>query len=224
MGREGVEGDGTSEEPSISADGRFVAFVSIASNLVADDTNGQRDAFVHDRETGQTRRVSVASDGSQGDGPSYEPILSADGSIVAFTSSAGTLVADDANLESDVFVHDLTTGETTRVNLNTAGNELRDDSSHLSMSANGRFVVFVTGDSFVVADDTNESADVFLLDRKKGVTTRLSVSSGGEQADGNSYATALSADGSVVAFASNAGNLVPDDDNDARDIFVRGLR
>ena len=108
------------------------------------------------------------------------------------------------------------------MNLNTAGNELRDDSSHVAMSANGRFVVFVTGDGYVVADDTNESADVFLVDRKKGVTTRLSVGSGGEQADGNSYATALSADGSLVAFVSNAGNLVPDDDNGASDIFVRG--
>jgi len=222
--RQGVEGNATSEEPSISADGRFVAFVSMASNLVANDTNGQRDAFVHDRTTGRTHRVSVASDGSQGDGPSYDPILSADGSIMALTSNAANLVADDTNLESDVFVHDLKTRRTTRVKVNTAGNELRDDSSHLSMSANGRFVVFVTGDSFVVADDTNESADVFLLDRKKGVTTRLSVSSAGEQADGSSYATALSADGSVVAFASDAGNLVPDDDNHARDVFVRGLR
>ena len=99
-----------SEEPSISADGRFVAFVSMATNLVADDSNDQRDAFVHDRVTGQTLRVSVASDGSQGDGPIYQPILSADGSLVAFTSSAATLVADDGNLESDVFVHDLATG------------------------------------------------------------------------------------------------------------------
>jgi Tol biopolymer transport system component len=222
VGLEGVEGDGTSEEPSMSSDGRYVAFVSMATNLAADDSNEQRDAFVHDRVTGQTLRVSVASDGSQGDGPVYQPILSADGSLVAFTSSAATLVADDGNLESDVFVHDLATGETTRVNLNTAGNELRDDSSDVAMSANGRFVVFVTGDGYVVADDTNESADVFLVDRKKGVTTRLSVGSGGEQADGNSYATALSADGSLVAFVSSAGNLVPDDDNGARDIFVRG--
>ena len=222
LGPDGVEGDGISEEPWISADGRFVAFASMATNLVADDSNDQRDAFVHDRETGETRRVSVASDGSQGDGPAYQPILSADGSVVAFTSSAATLVADDGNLESDVFVHDIATGKTTRVNLNTAGNELRDDSGHVSMSANGRFVAFVTGDGFVVADDTNESSDVFLVDRKKGVTTRLSVGSGGEQADGNSYATALSANGSLVAFASNAGNLVPHDDNGVRDIFVRG--
>jgi Tol biopolymer transport system component len=222
VGPDGVEGDGISEEPWISSDGRSVAFASMATNLVAGDSNDERDAFVHDRLTGQTVRVSVASDGSQGDGTAYRPILSADGSLVAFTSSAGTLVAGDGNLDTDVFIHDLATSETTRVNLNRAGNELRSDSGTIAMSADGRFVVFVTGDGYVVADDTNDSADVFLVDRMTGVTTRLSVGSGGEQGDGNSYATALSADGSLVAFVSYAGNLVPGDDNGVGDIFLRG--
>jgi len=222
LGVDGLESDGVSEEPWISSDGRSVAFASMATNLVAGDSNEDRDAFVHDRMSGRTRRVSVASDGSQGDGPAYQPILSADGGLVVFTSRATTLVADDENLESDVFLHDLASGETTRLNVNRAGNELRDDSDHVAMSANGRFVVFVTGDGNVVADDTNDSADVFLLDRKKELTTRLSVSSDGEQADGNSYATALSADGALVAFESQASNLVPDDDNGVSDIFVRG--
>jgi Tol biopolymer transport system component len=222
IGAGGIEGDGVSEEPWISADGRFVAFASMATNLVPTDTNDERDAFVHDRTTGATVRISVASDGTQGDGTSYRPVLSADGGIAAFTSNAATLVPGDENLESDVFVHDLATRQTTRVNLNRAGNELRRDSSSVAISGDGRFVVFVTGDPYVVADDTNESTDVFLFDREEGLTTRLSVDSDGTEADGNSYGTAISGDGNLVAFASNAGNLVPGDENDVRDIFVRG--
>jgi Tol biopolymer transport system component len=221
VGDADVESDGVSEEAWISADGRRVAFASMATNLVPEDTNGGRDAFVHDRETGETVRVSVASDGTQADGPSYQPVLSADGGVVAFTSGAGTLVAGDENLEADVFVHELATRETTRVNLNTAGNELRRDSGSVAMSGNGRFVIFVSGDPYVVADDTNESMDVFMVDRATGETVRLSVSSEGEEADGNSYATAISADGIVTIFASNASNLVPGDDNGVRDIFLR---
>ena len=112
-----MEGDDRSGKPSISADGRFVAFESAAGNLVEDDSNGQQDIFVHDRQAGETTRVSVASDGSEAVGSSTWPSISADGSLVAFTSFADNLVADDSNGMADVFVHDLTTGETTRVSL-----------------------------------------------------------------------------------------------------------
>src|SRR5206468_11535137 len=99
--------------PALSADGRFVAFQSDATNLVAGDTNGATDVFVHDRQTGTTERVSVASDGTQGNGPSAGPALSADGGLVAFHGTATNLVAGDANGAYDVFVHDRAVSTTT---------------------------------------------------------------------------------------------------------------
>jgi hypothetical protein len=101
---DGAEGNGHSEFASISADGRYVAFLSWASNLVPGDTNGTVDVFVHDRLTGQTTRVSVASDGTEGNGASWRPSLSADGRYVAFASEASNLVPGDTNDKSDIFV------------------------------------------------------------------------------------------------------------------------
>jgi len=117
----GVQGNNVSNSPSISADGRYVAFQSSATNLVAGDSNGTADVFVHDRSTGQTTRVSVAGDGSQGNNVSYNPRLSGDGRFVAFRSDATNLVAGDTNGVRDVFVHDCVTGATTRVSVDSGG-------------------------------------------------------------------------------------------------------
>ena len=111
----GSEGNNPSNEPAISANGRFVAFESDATNLVAGDTNGAIDIFVHDRATGQTTRVSVDSGGYQGNGSSRNPAISDRGRFVAFESFATNLVAGDTNGIRDIFVHDRTTGQTTRV-------------------------------------------------------------------------------------------------------------
>src|SRR6266568_2731778 len=123
----GTEGNGASLSSALSADGRFVAFVSAATDLVAADTNGVSDVFVHDRQTGATERVSVASGGAQGNGSSgligfaFPPALSADGRFVAFDSAATNLVAGDTNAVSDVFVHDRQTGTTERVSVASGG-------------------------------------------------------------------------------------------------------
>ena len=114
---DGAQGNGYSYHPSISADGRYVAFESDASNLVSGDTNGARDVFVHDRQGGGTTRVSVASDGAQGNGGSAHPSISADGRYVAFQSDASNLVSGDTNGWSDIFVYDRQTGQTTRVSV-----------------------------------------------------------------------------------------------------------
>jgi Tol biopolymer transport system component len=221
---DGTEGNGVSYQPSLSADGRYVAFRSEASNLVAGDTNQTWDVFVHDRQTGETQRVSVASDGTQGNGISYQPSLSADGRYVAFHSDASNLVAGDTNGTADVFVHDRHTGETRRVSVASDTTPGNDYSYEPSLSADGRHVVFSSFATNLVAGDTNARVDVFVHDRQTGETRRVSVASGGGQGNGDSYQPSLSADGRYVAFISVASNLVGGDTNATYDVFVRDLQ
>ena len=217
----GDQGNGESSWPSISADGRFVAFESEASSLVADDTNGYRDVFVHDRQTDATERVSLDSGGNQGDGHSRAPVISGDGRFVAFHSFASNLVDGDTNGYQNVFVHDRQTGATERVSLASAGNQGNDDSYWPYISADGRFVGFGSEASNLVDSDTNGYRDVFVHDRQTGVTERVSMGRWGTQAKRDSHWPSMSADGRYVAFGSNAYNLVGSDSNDTRDIFVR---
>lgn len=201
--------NGASERPSISGDGRYVAFASAATNLVAGDTNGAVDVFVRDRQTGTTVRASVGPGGAQVSGISRQPVLSADGTVVAFVSGAFQLVADDANGASDVFVRDLVAATTTRVSVRTGGGEAELESSGPVLSGDGRVVAFTSTASNLVAGDTNGAPDVFVHDRTSGVTERVSVSSTGGEGDGSSYGAAVSFDGRFVAFGTNATNLVP---------------
>ena len=224
-----TEGNDTSLGSALSADGRFVAFDSAATDLVAADTNGESDVFVHDRQTGTTERVSVASDGAQGNGSSglvtfaFPPALSADGRFVAFVSAAANLVASDTNGATDVFVHDRQTGTTERVSVASDGTESNAASVGSSLSADGRFVAFHSAATNLVAGDTNGATDVFVHDRQTGTTERVSVASGGTQGNDSSAGPALSAAGLLVAFHSTASNLVAGDANRAYDIFVHEL-
>ncbi len=216
----GTEANDTIHQPAISADGRFVAFVSAATNLVPGDTNGQSDVFVHDRQTRTTERVSVASAGIEGHGWSDRPAISANGRFVAFVSAAPDLVPGDTNGRSDVFVHDRQTGTTERVSVDSAGTQADGDSDSPALSADGRFVAFVSVATNLVPGDTNGRSDVFVHDRQTRRTERVSVDSAGTQADGDSASPALSADGRFVAFSSSATNLVPGDTNGQADVFV----
>jgi Tol biopolymer transport system component len=221
----GAEGNQSSDDPSISADGRFVAFASYATNLVPGDTNGFTDVFVHDRQTGATERVSVSTSGEQGNSFSFWTCISADGRCVAFNSSASNLVPGDTNLAYDVFVHDRLTGTTERVSVDSSGVQGDGDSTGLcSISADGRFVAFASYATNLVPGDTNLAYDVFVHDRQTGATERVSVdSSGVEGNDGSyrgSYRPSISADGRFVGFDSGASNLVPGDTNGYEDIFV----
>jgi Tol biopolymer transport system component len=221
----GVQGNDISIYPSISADGRYVAFLSAASNLVAGDTNGVLDMFVHDRQTGVTERVSVDSVGTQGDGSCFSPpAMSADGRYVVFESSATNLVPGDTNGAEDVFVHDRQTGATERVSVASDGTQGNALSGFASISADGRYVAFVSFAGNLVPGDTNGHYDVFVRDRQNGTTERVSVSSGGAQGNGDSsvgFGLTMSADGRYVAFASDSSNLVPGDTNGFSDTFVR---
>ena len=222
---DGAQANDDSDSPSLSADGRFLAFRSAATNLVAGDTNLYGDVFVRDRRAGKTERVSVSSGGAEGNANSYRPVISADGQFVAFVSDATNLVPGDTNGHADVFVRDLAAGRTERVSLGPGGAQGNGDSGYvgLAISGDGRLVAFVSDASNLVPGDTNGRADVFVRDRQAGATERVSLGPGGVQGDGNSgYAgLAISGDGHVVAFASDATNLVPGDTNGRTDVFAR---
>ena len=215
---------GSPEKPAISADGRYVAFESGSSNLVAGDTNGFEDVFVRDLQSGTTQRVSVATGGTQGNGFSSEPAISADGRYVTFSSAASNLVPGDTNGAPDVFVRDRRSGTTQRVSVAAAGTQGNGDSGSSAIGADGRYVAFVSRASNLVPGDTNGTSDVFVRDLQLGTTQRVSVATDGTQADGASFNVAISADGRYVAFDSYASNLAPGDTNQAGDVFVRDLQ
>ncbi|MGH9266613.1 MAG: TolB family protein, partial [Acidimicrobiales bacterium] len=207
---------------AISADGRYVAFAAAATNLVAGDTNGQLDIFVHDRQARATTRVSVDSAGAQGTGgASISPDLSADGRYVTFQSAKTNLVTPDAGGFIDVFVHDRHTATTSIVSVSSAGQQGVGISQVPSISADGRIVAFESRASNLAPGDTNAQADIFAHDRVTRTTTRSSVATAGTEADFDSLFAKVSPDGRFVAFDSQASTLVPDDTNGRRDVFVR---
>lgn len=219
---DGVQGNNYSLNPWISANGRFVAFSSLASNLVSGDTNFSFDAFLHDRRTAQTTRVSVASDGSQGTVGGYASSISGDGRYMVISSASSNLVEGDNNGYADVFVHDVWAGQTTRISVASDGSQGNGSSGGGSISADGRFVAFGSYASNLVSDDTKGYFDVFVHDRATDQTMRLSVASDGSEGDGASgvYRIQISANGRYVAFDSDASNLVQGDTNSTIDIFV----
>ena len=216
----GNQAIGWSTSPSISADGRFVAFSSDASNLVSEDTNGTTDVFVHDRQTKQTTRLSVDSYGNQGNGGSFSPSISADGRFVAFSSDASNLVSEDTNGTTDVFVHDRQTKQTTRVSVDSYGNQGNGASNYALVSAIGRFVAFDSSASNLIPGDTNGAYDVFIHDRETGQTSRVSVDSFGNQAYGDSFSPSISVDGRFVAYVSSWNNTVPGNLTRIRGVYV----
>jgi cysteine-rich repeat protein len=241
---------GESFSPTISADGRYVAFVSDATNLRPGETSLQDDVFVHDRVSGTTERVSVDSSGTPSNGFSISPAISGDGRYVAFISDASNLVRGDTNIcgfcvESqarcrtdrdcrpgdfctsntpgacpDVFVHDRVTGMTERVSVDSSGAEANDRPFVPAISADGRCVAFTSYASNLAPGDTNSTADIFVHDLATGTTERVSVSSSGRQGNDASFNAGISADGRYISFESFASNLVAGDTNRSDDVFV----
>ncbi len=220
----GGDPNGQSMRPVFSADGRYVAYDSVAGNIVSGDTNGKLDVFVLDRVTGVTTRASVSSSGVQGDNASLNPSLSRDGRYVAFHSTATNLVSGDTNAAADVFVHDMTTGTTVRASLSTSAAEATGgDSTFPVLSGDGHLVVFQSLATNLVSGDTNAQQDVFVRDLVAGTTTRASVSTFAAQADQLCSEQTISADGRFVAFSTFASTLVVGDNNSFTDVFVRDL-
>ncbi|MFY1673385.1 TolB family protein [Plantactinospora sp. WMMB334] len=222
---EGVRADGESIGSSISPTGRFVSFLSWASNLVPGDTNGVGDTFVRDLWRGVTSRVSVSSLGAEGNHASGGGALSADGRYVVFESDASNLVPGDTNESPDVFVRDRWTGTTSRVSVTDDEREAIGPvaglgSSGAAISADGRYVTFSSFGGNLVPGDVNDLPDVFVRDRRAGTTRMVSVSFAGTPADAASRQPSISADGRYVAFSSEATNLVPGDTNRDIDMFL----
>ncbi|MCL4275952.1 MAG: PD40 domain-containing protein [Anaerolineales bacterium] len=212
----GEQGDSGSGGPSVSADGRFVAFESDAGNLVEGDTNGYMDIFVKDMQTGGVKRVSVASGGAEANENSSYPSISGDGRYVVFTSEASNLVPDDTNGAVDVFIHDLQTGVTSGVS--TLGNIGSHDAS---ISLDGRYVVFTSSATNLVADDTNGRTDVFVYAVQTGGITRASLNASGVQADKGATEPSISGDGRYVTFSSASENLMTTPTEGFTYVYVR---
>lgn len=221
---DGEPANSISFRPSLSADGRFVAFESWGSSLVPDDTNDTADVYVHDRQTGATIRASVGPNGVNGNGISRQPALSADGHFIAFVSGSKNLVAGDTSGKGGVFLRDLQTGETTRVNVSSAGAPDNGTQNYFNdgpaISADGRFVTYYSSGTNLVADDTNNVNDIFVRDRVNAQTVRVSVSSSGIEADGDCHTAVISADGRIVAFVSAAKNLAPGTEPSANFVYT----
>jgi uncharacterized repeat protein (TIGR01451 family) len=220
----GEEADGFVREPQISANGRFVAFQGQVANLVPHDTNGARDVFVHDLDTGRTTRVSVSSAGGQSNGESFLDSISGSGRFVSFLSEATNLVPGDTNGARDIFVHDRLTGETRRVSVSSRGAQGNAISQDSQISGNGAFVAFGSGASNLVPGDTNDTGDVFVYEMATRAVTRVSVDDAGHQVGGpldGSGRPSISSDGRYVAFVSRAPELRPNAGVLVRDRLLR---
>jgi uncharacterized repeat protein (TIGR01451 family) len=221
-GNQGNDASGFLSPPAISGDGRFVAFDSTATNLIAGG-NLPFNIFVHDRQTGAAEIVSVSSSGRQGEGLSSFPDVSHDGRFVAFDSDAPNLVRGDRNGTTDVFRHDRVTGETVLVSVSSDGQQ-GDISSHApAISADGRFIVFHANSALVPAD-TNNLTDVYVRDVQAGTTALVSVAVDGTAGNGTSFIQDISGNGQFVAFVSDATTLIQNDaDGTTPNVYVRDL-
>ena len=228
-----ASGNGYSDNPSTSSDGRYTVFASDASNLVSGDTNGTRDIFLFDNQTNTTRRLNLSRQGEQTNGPSNRPVISADGRYVAFESTATNLILGDTNGFSDIFGVDVITGAIDMLSLDASGTRANNSNFRPSISSTGRYVSFESSATNLVSSGTSVGVShIYVRDRDVSgsgtfdttgniSTVLVSQSSGGTAANGNSLQSVLSADGRYIAFASDATNLVSSDTNAVRDIFLR---
>ncbi|MGQ0625947.1 MAG: hypothetical protein ACT4PP_15030 [Sporichthyaceae bacterium] len=203
---EGRQGNAGSFNPSISDDGRFIAFDSFASNLVAGDRNRDGDVFVHDRIKASTTRVSLTPDGAEADGPSGFAVISGDGHVVAFESKATNLRVGGGPI-TDIYARDLRTTALDWVSRSVTGGSAAGGSGEISLSRDGNLIAFTSAASNLVLGDVNRVDDVFVRDRVTAVTARVSLTSLGGESNGPSREPALSDDGNVVSFSSEAENL-----------------
>ncbi|SIS90839.1 beta strand repeat-containing protein [Neptunomonas antarctica] len=221
-----VDTSGTAySKPSISSDGGTVAFLSDATDLVPNDTNGDRDLFVTDVETGTVTLVSKTAAGVQLNGYFGEAAVSGNGRVVAFSSSDSTAIPGDNNgsYGQDVFVKNLDTGVLTRVSESSTGGSGNQNSNDVSISDDGTKVGFNSRASDLVSNDLNNVVDVFVRDMATGDLVRASTSSTGVEGNGHSNDGIVSGNGEWAAFTSQATNFDVNDINGRADVYVKNL-
>lgn len=218
------EGDSDSWWSSITPNGRYVVFVSNASNLVFGDNNDTTDIFRKDLKTGKILRVSTDAQGVEGNSDSWWPVMTPNGRYVVFGSAAKNLVPGDSNDTYDIFRKDLKTGKVLRVSTNAQGVEGNSDSWWSAVTPNGRYIVFGSAASNLVPGDSNGSYDIFRKDLKTGKILRVSTDEKGVEGNSDSEWSAITRNSRYVFFGSVASNLVPDDSNDSYDIFRKDLK
>lgn len=216
----GALANGASSNPALSFDGRFVAFESFASNLVAGDGNGASDVFVLDRASGAIVRASATWSGLDGDLGSQNASISADGGKVVFESLATNLLEGQTLSTRQVYAYDRLAGSLTLVSRSNAFVPGDGDSRDAQVAAGGRFVVFASHAANLVPQDTNANSDCFVRDLVANTTTRVSVRTDGTETQGFFQTPTISGDGRLTAFASLAADLVGGDSNRAFDVFL----
>ncbi|HET7735476.1 MAG TPA: hypothetical protein VFK52_05850 [Nocardioidaceae bacterium] len=212
-----------SESPSVSKDGRWVAFSSEAEDLVVgkDDLNGYADIYLFDRSTRKNVLVTRNRAGGPANGESEEPVISANGKFIVFSSEASNLVKGDTNDATDVFRFTVATKKIVRLSINSAERQANGDSFEPVVSGDGKVVVFTSDATNLVKGDTNGYDDIFVrTGGTTGTTRRVSLSAGGKQANADSWGPSVPSMGVFIAFASNASNLVAGDKNGVSDVFV----
>jgi Tol biopolymer transport system component len=219
---EGEPGNNASWMNDISADGRYVVFSSMATDLTSDADTGFSDIFRYDRVADEITQVSVSVDGSPTDGDSDFGSISADGQVVVFYSNASNLV-ERGTADFDLYVRDLASGETRVVAVGLDGEAADGRSFYSEISDNGRYVAFESGATNLVPDDTNSKPDIFRRDLQTDEIVAVSVDPTGGVADESSGKPTISADGNLIAFESDADSLVKRDRNGRSDVFVRDV-
>ena len=224
----GGGGNSISYGPRISADGRFVSFVSLATDLVPGGANGQQQAYVYDQKTGKLILVSVSKNGAQSDGGVFTPSISSDGRYLIYSSFSTNLVPNDTNGTLDAFVYDQKTGNTSRVSVGVGGKEVCDlGASNGGISADGRFVGINTGCRNMVPGKINEqihTLEAYVYDRQNGRNDLVSIGPNGDPANDFSLAISISPDGRYVGMLSYATNLVPGGTNGQSQVYVPDRR
>ncbi|MCB0310017.1 MAG: PD40 domain-containing protein [Bdellovibrionales bacterium] len=216
----GSIGNGASIQPSVSSDGRYVAFSSFASNLVSNDTNAGSDVFLRDTTSSLTSRISLKSNGLEAQGGSSSPKITSDGSLVIFQSTAENIVDQDDNQTVDIFLFDRSDSSVEQISQNLTGLSPNAASYSPSISDDGQHIAFISEASDIVNSDTNNASDVFVYNRDDTTTSRVSLSSSGAQVDGASSSSAIAANSQYVVFTSVATNLIRGDSNQNPDIFL----
>ena len=223
VGTGGAQANGASDQPSISSDGRYVAFRSAASNLVASDTNGHTDIFVRDLVAGTTSRVSISTSGTQGDLDSAQPFASATGRYIVFQSFADNLIGGDSLGKPDIFLRDQTLGTTERVSISMFDGSPSSPSQWPSVSADGRYVAYSSFAFNLAPPKEDGNPQIYVRDRQTATNIQITVGTDNKAGNQASSQPQISADGSTVVFASLATNLITGDTNNHSDVFARSV-